>query len=296
MSSEGGHAPTSSEFIEHHLTNLQVCKGDGEWVWNHCSGNFWTINVDTMIFSLVLGVVFAGIFGYIVKNASKSKPGKMQAFIEVIFDLVNSSVKDTMHGTSRLIAPLALTIVVWVFFMNIMDLLPVDLLPRIFSDIFHVPYLKIVPSTDPNITFGLSLSVFVLILFYSFREKGVGGFVVGELMMNPLNPKDLGVPKIFWPLICTFNFVLEIVALLAKPLSLSLRLFGNMYAGELMFILIALLFGSLLSGTVAGVAMGLTGGLLHFVWAVFHILIVSLQAYIFMMLTIVYLSQAKETH
>jgi F-type H+-transporting ATPase subunit a len=296
MSSEGGHAPTSSEFIEHHLTNLQVCKADGEWVWNHCSGNFWTINVDTMIFSLVLGVVFAGIFGYIVKNASKSKPGKMQAFIEVIFDLVNSSVKDTMHGTSRLIAPLALTIVVWVFFMNIMDLLPVDLLPRIFSDIFHVPYLKIVPSTDPNITFGLSLSVFVLILFYSFREKGVGGFVVGELMMNPLNPKDLGVPKIFWPLICTFNFVLEIVALLAKPLSLSLRLFGNMYAGELMFILIALLFGSLLSGTVAGVAMGLTGGLLNFVWAVFHILIVSLQAYIFMMLTIVYLSQAKETH
>jgi F-type H+-transporting ATPase subunit a len=296
MSSEGGHAPTSSEFIEHHLTNLQVCKADGEWVWNHCSGNFWTINVDTMIFSLVLGVVFAGIFGYIVKNASKSKPGKMQAFIEVIFDLVNTSVKDTMHGSSRLIAPLALTIVVWVFFMNIMDLLPVDLLPRIFSDIFHVPYLKVVPSTDPNITFGLSLSVFVLILYYSFREKGVGGFLVGELMMNPLNPKDLGVPKIFWPLVCTFNFILEFVAMLAKPLSLSLRLFGNMYAGELMFILIALLFGSLLSGTVAGVAMGLTGGLLHFVWAVFHILIVSLQAYIFMMLTIVYLSQAKETH
>jgi F-type H+-transporting ATPase subunit a len=296
MSSEGGHAPTSSEFIEHHLTNLQVCKADGEWVWNQCSGNFWAINVDTMIFSLVLGVVFAGIFGYIVKNASKSKPGKMQAFVEIIFDLVNTSVKDTMHGTSRLIAPLALTIVVWVFFMNIMDLLPVDLLPRLFSDLFHVPYLKIVPSTDPNITFGLSLSIFVLILFYSFREKGVGGFVVGELMMNPLNPKDLGVPKIFWPLICTFNFVLEIVALLAKPLSLSLRLFGNMYAGELMFILIALLFGSLLSGTVAGVAMGLTGGLLNFVWAVFHILIVSLQAYIFMMLTIVYLSQAKETH
>jgi F-type H+-transporting ATPase subunit a len=220
----------------------------------------------------------------------------MQAFIEVIFDLVNSSVKDTMHGSSRLIAPLALTIVVWVFFMNIMDLLPVDLLPRIFSDIFHVPYLKVVPSTDPNITFGLSLSVFVLILYYSFREKGVGGFLVGELMMNPLNPKDLGVPKIFWPLVCTFNFILEFVAMLAKPLSLSLRLFGNMYAGELMFILIALLFGSLLSGTVAGVAMGLTGGLLHFVWAVFHILIVSLQAYIFMMLTIVYLSQAKETH
>ncbi|MCP4000799.1 MAG: F0F1 ATP synthase subunit A [Gammaproteobacteria bacterium] len=297
MASEGSHgAPTSSEFIEHHLTNLQVCKTDAGWVWNECSGNFWAINVDTMVFSLVLGVFFAGIFSYIVKNASKSKPGKMQAFIEIIFDLVNTSVSDTMHGTSRLIAPMALTIVVWVFFMNLMDLIPVDLLPRIFADIFHVPYLKVVPSTDPNITFGLSLSVFALILYYSFREKGVSGFVVGELMMNPLNPKDLGVPKVFWPLVCTFNFILEFVAMLAKPLSLSLRLFGNMYAGELMFILIALLFGSLLSGTIAGVAMGLTGGLLHFVWAVFHILVVSLQAYIFMMLTIVYLSQAKEAH
>jgi F-type H+-transporting ATPase subunit a len=300
MSSEGGHAPTSSEFIEHHLTNLQVCKVDDAWVWNECSGNFWAINVDTMAFSVVLGITFATLFGLIVKNASKTNPGKMQAFIEVIFDLVNTSVKDTMHGTSRLIAPLALTIVVWVFFMNIMDLLPVDLLPRIFSDIFHVPYLKIVPSTDPNITFGLSLSIFVLILFYSFREKGFGGFVVGELMLNPLNPKELGIPtfgfKILWLPIMAFNLILESVALLAKPLSLSLRLFGNMYAGELMFILIALLFGSLLSGTAAGVAMGVTGGLLHFVWAVFHILIVSLQAYIFMMLTIVYLSQAKETH
>jgi F-type H+-transporting ATPase subunit a len=300
MSSEGGHAPTSSEFIEHHLTNLQVCKVDDAWVWNECSGNFWAINVDTMAFSVVLGITFATLFGLIVKNASKTNPGKMQAFIEVIFDLVNTSVKDTMHGTSRLIAPLALTIVVWVFFMNIMDLLPVDLLPRIFSDLFHVPYLKIVPSTDPNITFGLSLSIFVLILFYSFREKGFGGFVVGELMLNPLNPKELGIPtfgfKILWLPIMAFNLILESVALLAKPLSLSLRLFGNMYAGELMFILIALLFGSLLSGTAAGVAMGVTGGLLHFVWAVFHILIVSLQAYIFMMLTIVYLSQAKETH
>jgi F-type H+-transporting ATPase subunit a len=300
MSSEGGHAPTSSEFIEHHLTNLQVCKVDDAWVWNECSGNFWAINVDTMAFSVVLGITFATLFGLIVKNASKTNPGKMQAFIEVIFGLVNNSVKDTMHGTSRLIAPLALTIVVWVFFMNLMDLLPVDLLPRIFSDIFHVPYLKIVPSTDPNITFGLSLSIFVLILFYSFREKGFGGFVVGELMLKPLNPKELGIPtfgfRILWLPIMAFNLILETVALIAKPLSLSLRLFGNMYAGELMFILIALLFGSLLSGTVAGVALGVTGGLLHFVWAVFHILIVSLQAYIFMMLTIVYLSQAKETH
>jgi len=226
MASEhGGHAPTSSEFIEHHLTNLQVCKVDGEWVWNQCSGNFWAINADSMVISLILGVTFATIFSLIVKNSSKSNPGKMQTFIEIIFNLVNTSVKETMHGTSRLIAPLALTIVVWVFFMNIMDLLPVDLLPRI-AELTGVKYLKVVPSTDPNITFGLSLSIFLLILFYSFREKGIGGFVVGELMLNPLNPKELGIPtfgfKILWLPIMAFNLILETVALIAKPLSLSL--------------------------------------------------------------------------
>ena len=297
MASEGG-TKTGSEFIEHHLQNLQLCKGDDGWVWNVkevCSGNFWAFNVDSMVFSLILGVAFAALFSSVVRNASKGTPGKMQAFIEVIFDLVNGSVKDTMHGSSRLIAPLALTIVVWVFFMNLMDLIPVDLLPRIL-ELFGVHYLKVVPSTDPNITFGMSISIFLLILYYSFREKGVSGFVVGELMMNPLNPKDLGVPKLFWPLVCAFNFVLESVAMLAKPLSLSLRLFGNMYAGELMFILIALLFGSILTPSIANIGLGVVGAVLHFAWAVFHILVVSLQAYIFMMLTIVYLSQAKEAH
>jgi len=304
MASEGG-TKTSGEFIQHHLQNLQICKGDDGWVWNVkevCSGNFWAFNVDSMVFSLILGVVFVAIFSSIVRNASKGTPGKMQAFVEIIFDLVNGSVKDTMHGTSRLIAPLALTIVVWVFFMNLMDLVPVDLLPR-FLELFGVHYLKIVPSTDPNITFGMSLTIFLLILYYSFREKGVKGFIVDELMMNPLNPKDLGIPKIVWPLVCAFNFILESVAMLAKPLSLSLRLFGNMYAGELMFILIALLFGSILTVSVdnltasfGNLGLGLVGIVLNFMWAVFHILIVSLQAYIFMMLTIVYLSQAKETH
>ena len=297
MASEGG-TKTGGEFIEHHLQNLQLCKGDDGWVWNVkevCSGNFWAFNVDSMVFSLILGLFFATLFSYIARNASRGVPNRMQALIEVVFDFVNGSVKDTMHGTSRLIAPLALTIVVWVFFMNLMDLLPVDLLPRIL-EVFGVHYLKVVPSTDPNITFGMSISIFLLILYYSFREKGVSGFVVGELMMNPLNPKDLGVWKIFWPLVCAFNFVLESVAMLAKPLSLSLRLFGNMYAGELMFILIALLFGSILTPSIANIGLGLVGAVLHFAWAVFHILVVSLQAYIFMMLTIVYLSQAKEAH
>lgn len=294
----GGGKKTSSEFIEHHLQNLQVCSSDQGWVWNvkeSCSGNFWAFNVDSMVFSLILGVTFAVLFSRIAKNATKGRPGKMQAFIEIVFDFVNNSVKDTMHGSSRLIAPLALTIVVWVFFMNVMDLLPVDLLPRLL-ELFGAPYLKVVPSTDPNITFGFSLTIFLIILYYSFREKGAKGFIVDELMMNPLNPKDLGVPKILWPLVCSFNFLLETVALLAKPLSLSLRLFGNMYAGELLFILIALFFGGLLSNTIGGYGWGLVGVIAHIFWAIFHILIVSLQAYIFMMLTVVYLSQAKEAH
>ena len=280
MASEG--AQTSAEYIQHHLKNLQVCQNEsGEWIWNHCSGNFWAINVDSMVFSVVLGLFLCVLFSRVAKNATTGRPGKMQAFIEIVIDFVDGSVKGTFHGKNAMIAPLALTIVTWVFMMNLMDLIPVDWLPGV-AHLVGIEYLKVVPTTDPNITFAMSLSVFFLILFYSFKVKGISGFVVGELMMNPLNPKDLGVPKIFWPFVCAFNFILESVALLAKPLSLSLRLFGNMYAGELMFILIALL--------------GLMQLPLHFGWAVFHILIVTLQAYIFMMLTIVYLSQAHEVH
>jgi F-type H+-transporting ATPase subunit a len=291
MASEG--AQTASGYIQHHLQNLQACKVDGQWVTNlpdpvtHeartsiCSGNFWAINLDSMFFTILLGIVFCALFYHVARNMKLGKPGRLQAFIEEIVTMVNNSVKDTFHGSSPLIAPLALTIVCWIFLMNVMDLVPVDWLPAI-GQAMGIEYLKVVPSTDPNITFGMSLSIFVLILYYSIKIKGVAGFVVGDLLMNPLNPKDLGVPKILWPLVCSFNFILEMVALLAKPLSLSLRLFGNMYAGELMFILIAML--------------GLYQLPLHFGWAVFHILIVTLQAYIFMMLTIVYLSQASEAH
>jgi len=285
MASEGA-AKTSSEYIQHHLQNLQACQVDGQWVTNiHetkiCAGNFWAINLDSMFFTVLLGALFCFLFRRVAVNMSTGKPGKMQAFVEMVVDFVNTSVKDTFHGHSPLIAPLALTIVCWVFLMNLMDLIPVDWLPQV-AHMLGIEYLKVVPSTDVNITFGMSISVFILIVFYSIKIKGVGGFVVGDLMMNPLNPKDLGMPKVTWPLVMAFNFILETVALLAKPLSLSLRLFGNMYAGELMFILIALL--------------GLYQLPLHFGWAVFHILVVTLQAYIFMMLTIVYLSQAHEAH
>jgi F-type H+-transporting ATPase subunit a len=281
MASEGGHGPqTSGDYIQHHLQNLQVCKVDDEWVWNHCAGNPMAINVDSMFWSVLLGVVFIWMFRSVAKKTSSGKPGKFQAFVEIVVDFIDGSVKDTYHGKSKLIAPLALTIFVWVFLMNLMDLIPVDWIPGV-AGMVGIPYMKVVPTTDVNITFGMSISVFVLIIFFTIKNKGVGGFV-RELTMHPIAPPTKGAGLIAAPFIIAFNFVLESVSLLAKPLSLSLRLFGNMFAGELIFILIAML--------------GIWQLPLHFGWAVFHVLIVTLQAFIFMMLTVVYLTLASEEH
>jgi F-type H+-transporting ATPase subunit a len=281
MAAEGGHGPQSSgDYISHHLQNLQVCKVGDEWVWNHCAGNPMAINVDSMFFSVVLGVIFAWIFGRAARNFSKDNPGKFQIAVEGVIGFIDASVKDTFHGKSSLIAPLALTIFVWVFFMNLMDLIPVDWLPEV-GLMLGVPYLKVVPTTDVNITFGMSIAVFILIIFYTVKNKGIGGFI-GELTLHPIAPPLKGPGIIAAPFIIAFNFILESVALLAKPLSLSLRLFGNMFAGELIFILIAIL--------------GIWQLPLHFAWAVFHVLIVTLQAFIFMMLTVVYLALASEKH
>ena len=282
MAAEGGHGPqTSGEYISHHLQNLQVCKDEtGQWVWNVCAGNPMAINVDSMFWSVLLGLVFCFMFWRVAKKSSVGKPTKFQAAVEIIVEFVDSSVKDTFHGTSRLIAPLGLTIFVWVFLMNLMDLVPVDWIPMASAAI-GIPYMKVVPSTDVNITFGMSIAVFFLIIFYTIKNKGVTGFI-GELTLHPIAPPLKGPGLIAAPFIIAFNFILESVALLAKPVSLSLRLFGNMFAGELIFILIALL--------------GLWQLPLHFGWAVFHVLIVTLQAFIFMMLTIVYLSLASESH
>jgi F-type H+-transporting ATPase subunit a len=281
MASEGGHGPqTSGDYIQHHLQNLQVCKVDDEWVWNHCAGNPMAINVDSMFWSVLLGVVFIWMFRSVARKTSSGKPGKFQAFIEIIVDFIDGSVKDTFHGKSNLIAPLALTIFVWVFLMNLMDLIPVDWIPGV-AGMVGIPYMKVVPTTDVNITFGMSISVFVLIIFFTIKNKGVGGFI-RELTMHPIAPPTKGAGLIAAPIIIAFNFILESVSLLAKPLSLSLRLFGNMFAGELIFILIAML--------------GIWQLPLHFGWAVFHVLIVTLQAFIFMMLTVVYLTLASEEH
>ncbi len=274
----GAAEQTASEYIQHHLTNLQVCRDHGEWVWGHCAGNFWTVNVDSMAFSVLLGVLFLAVFRRVATLATSGNPTKLQAAVELIVGFVDTSVRDAFHGNSKVIAPLALTIFMWVFLMNLMDLIPVDWLPTIAASV-GVPYLKVVPTTDVNITFAMSISVFILILFYSIKMKGFGGFTK-ELTMHPIAPPTRGIGIVAAPFIIAFNFVLEGVSLLAKPVSLSLRLFGNMYAGELIFILIALL--------------GLYQLPLHFGWAVFHILVVTLQAFIFMMLTIVYLSAAHE--
>ena len=223
----------------------------------------------------------SGCSAHVAKKVTSGKPGKLQAVVEILIDFVDSSVRDTFHGENKLIAPLALTMFVWVFLMNLMDLIPVDWLPFVAENFLHIPYLKVVPTTDVNITFGMSIAVFILIVVFTIQNKGFGGFI-GELTLHPIAPPTKGIGLVAAPLIIAFNFILEFVSLVAKPLSLSLRLFGNMFAGELIFILIAIL--------------GVWQLPLHFGWAVFHVLIITLQAFIFMMLTIVYLSLAAEKH
>lgn len=272
---------TTTEYIKHHLTNARMCSTDEGIVFNKAceDAGFWVWHVDTLGWSIGLGLLFLFIFRSVAKTATTGVPGKLQAFVEIIFDFVDSNVKSTFHGKSELIAPLALTIFVWVLLMNLMDLVPVDILPMIagmvgeygFGMNPHDVYMKAVPTTDLNLTFALALGVFILILFYSIKMKGFGGFTK-ELTMQPFNH----------PAFIPVNFILESVTLLARPLSLALRLFGNLYASELIFILIA--------------TIGLAQLPLHFMWAAFHILVLPLQAFVFMMLTIVYLSLACEKH
>ncbi|QSX37266.1 F0F1 ATP synthase subunit A [Shewanella sedimentimangrovi] len=260
-----GEALTPQGYIQHHLTNLTAGEG------------FWTWHIDSLLFSVGLGLLVLGIFRSVGKKATTGVPGKLQCFIEMLVEFVDTSVKETFHGRNALIAPLALTIFVWVFMMNFMDMVPVDWLPHTAA-LLGVPYLKVVPTTDLNITFSLALGVFVLIIFYSIKVKGVSGFVK-ELTLQPFN---------HWAMI-PVNLLLESVTLIAKPISLALRLFGNLYAGELIFILIALMYG-------ANWAIASLGVTLHLGWLIFHILVITLQAFIFMMLTIVYLSMAHEDH
>ena len=270
----------SGEYIKHHLTNLVYGqRADGSWGIAHGADEikemgFWSINVDSMFFSISLGCFFLWIFRRAAKKASTDAPTGLQNFIEMMIEFIDGSVRGSFTGKNPLVAPLALTVFVWVFLMNLMDLIPVDHIPWLAS-LLGVPYLKIVPSTDPNITFGLSLSVFALVIYYSIKIKGPGGFFA-ELAFHPF-------PKYLMPI----NLVIEGVTLIAKPVSLALRLFGNLYAGEMIFILIAIMYSG-------GWALGLFGGFLQLGWALFHLLIITLQAFIFMTLTIVYLDMASQ--
>jgi F-type H+-transporting ATPase subunit a len=276
-------AGNSTEYIKHHLTNLTFGNHpEHGWSLAHNAEEaqamgFWAFHVDSLGWSIFLGILFCWLFRSVAKKANSDVPTGLQNFVEMIVEFVDTNVKDTFHGKSALIAPLALTIFCWIFLMNLMDLIPVDFIP-VAAQAMGLHYMKVVPSTDPNITLGMSVSVFFLVLFYSIKMKGIGGFA-GELALNPFNPKNPVLKAFFIPI----NLILEGVTLIAKPVSLGLRLFGNMYAGELIFILIALL------------PFGLQW-MLSVPWAIFHILVITLQAFIFMMLTIVYLSMASEHH
>ncbi len=274
-------AESSAEYIQHHLTNLTYGQlPDGSWGFAETGQQasemgFYSIHVDSMFWSLLLGIVFCSLFRVVASSATSGVPGLLQCSIEALVDFIDELTTSIFQHKNPLIAPLALTIFVWVFLMNFMDLIPVDWIPQV-AHLVGINYMKVVPSTDPNVTMAMAFSVFILILYYSVKQKGLGGFIK-ELTSHPL-PSKWAIPV---------NLLLELVNLIAKPISLGLRLFGNMYAGEMIFILIALMFS-------ASFGIALFGGLLHWVWAVFHILIITLQAFIFSVLTIVYLAQAYE--
>ncbi|MCB1614979.1 MAG: F0F1 ATP synthase subunit A [Pseudomonadales bacterium] len=290
MASEG--TLTSTDYITHHLTNLTFGRHpDGHWGFAHSAQEasemgFMAIHVDSMFWSVFLGCIFCWLFKKMADKAHTGVPKGLLNFIEMVVDFVDGNVKDIFHGRNPLIAPMALTIFVWVFFMNLMDLIPVDVIPWIWQHISGNPhaFMKVVPSTDPNIALGMACAVFILMIFYSLKIKGPVGFIK-ELTLHPFSAKNPFVQVLFVPL----NFFMEVLGLLAKPFSLGLRLFGNMYAGEMIFILIALMYN-------AGLILGIFGGFLQMGWAIFHILVITLQAFIFMVLTIVYLSQSHEDH
>ncbi len=271
MASEAAHAPSGSEYILHHITNLKVDVG-GQ-----------ALHLDSIFFSVLLALVFLVSFGLAARRSTAGVPGKFQNFVEVVVEFVDSQVRDTFHGQSKLIAPLALTIFCWVLLFNFMDIVPVDGLPKV-GELFGVHYLKVVPSTDLNITLGMSFTVFLLCMFYSVKIKGALGFA-SELLTHPFGK---------WAM--PFNLLLNIIEHLARPVSLGLRLFGNLFAGEMIFLLLAVLGGSFGLASLGGFGAVLGQLILGTAWGLFHILVIPLQAFIFMVLTIVYLSQAHETH
>jgi F-type H+-transporting ATPase subunit a len=290
-----GHAPTAGEYIIHHLTHLQNKKQTSVV-------DFSIVNFDSMFWAILLGVVGCFLLWRAAKRATSGVPGRFQAAVEILVEMVESQAKGIVHNAQsrKLVAPFALTVFVWIFLMNAMDLLPVDLLPKLWELVAgatgHDPqhaYLRVVPTADLSVTMGLSLSVLLLCLFYNVKIKGVGGWA-HELVSAPFGTsKNL----LFAIPLGIANVLMQIIEFIAKTVSHGMRLFGNMYAGELIFMLIALMGGAFASvGLGTGIALALGHIIAGTAWAIFHILIITLQAFVFMMLTLVYIGQAHDTH
>lgn len=302
----GSEATSGADYIRHHLTNLTYGKlpagyervdadgkvtklESGTWTMAHSSDEasamgFNAIHVDSMAWAIGLGLVFAFLFKKAADKAHSGVPSGLLNFVEMIVEFIDKTVKETFHYKNKLVAPMALTIFVWVFLMNLMDLVPVDWIPVLAGVISGDPhfFFKIVPTTDPNVTLGMAFTVFFIMIFFSIQQKGAMGFIK-ELTLHPFHAPKWYVNIFLIPI----NLFMESISLIAKPVSLGLRLFGNLYAGEMIFILIAMMYS-------AGLFLGALAGVLQWAWAVFHVLIITLQAFVFMVLTIVYMSMAHE--
>ena len=278
-----GHAPTAGEYIIHHLTHLQNHK-------QKSVVDFSVVNYDSIFWAALLGVVACFFLWRAASRATSGVPGRFQAAVELLVEMVDSQAKGIVHSAQsrKLVAPLALTVFVWIFLMNAMDLLPVDLLPAIW----HVAgpavgmkdYMRVVPTADLSITMGLSVTVLLICIYYNLKIKGAGGWI-HELFSAPF-----GSHPLLWP----FNFMMQMIEFVAKTVSHGMRLFGNMYAGELIFMLIALMGAAFF--TSVGIPLAIGHIIAGTVWAIFHILIITLQAFVFMMLTLVYIGQAHDAH
>ncbi len=278
------HELDATSYIQHHLTFFAEPVRE--------QGGFWTIHFDTIVTSAILGVLVLGFLWLVVRKATSGVPSKTQAFVELAIEFVNDQVRSMFHHDYKIVAPIALTVGLWVLFMNAMDFLPVDIMAWIYLHVFHLDEWRGVPTADVNTTFALSLSVFGLMIFYSIKVKGLGGWI-HELLATPFGLKPLWLS----PLLIVFNLLFNLIEYISKPLSHSLRLYGNMYAGEIIFLLIAMLAASAADMAFHWAVLTFVGSaLLNLAWALFHILIVLLQAYIFMMLTIVYIAMAHEHH
>jgi F-type H+-transporting ATPase subunit a len=288
-----GHAPTASEYIVHHLQHWQV-----DWSLNpvvqKAIVDFNVINLDSVLYALVVGALGCFVLWLAARKATSGVPGRFQAAVEMLVEMVDNQAKSNIHNAKsrKFIAPLALTVFVWIFLLNAMDMLPVDLLPSLWAKFFeaaghdpHHAYMRVVPTADLSTTLGLSTSVLLLCLFYSVKIKGLGGWG-HELITAPF-----GAHPVLWPI----NLLMQVIEYLAKTVSHGMRLFGNMYAGELVFMLIALMGGAM-AASFSGVMLPIGHVIAGTVWAIFHILVITLQAFIFMMLTLIYLGQAHEAH